>query len=310
VLNWAASTEGLLTLKLADLPTDSPPWITGPAGTQILALALRTAPEHAPNAVIVLADSAGRQWSDEQTNLLAVIVNQLAWCRRHLKLTGTMLASQEQLTQLNWYKQHQLEDLNQGFKACLQQLNLQPIDARTQMLLQTMDTLAERVGYVSEHERWSLETRSQTTPLIGLLKRAMARANPLVQERQLWTKVHCESNLTIAGDISKIEFVLYELVAEACDRSPVGDRIDIWCRPLDDHWLEVSITDKGIIEPQILQELAQGRPADLLSPSALHQPHNSHLWVCQSLMQQLGGEFTLSHMEDGRSLSRVMLPLA
>jgi hypothetical protein len=32
--------------------------------------------------------------------------------------------------------------------------------------------------------------------------------------------------------------------------------------------------------------------------------------VCQSLMQQLGGEFTLSHMEDGRTLSRVMLPLA
>jgi transcriptional regulator with GAF, ATPase, and Fis domain/signal transduction histidine kinase len=310
VLNWAASTEGLLTLKLADLPTDSQPWITGPAGTQILALALRTAPEHAPNAVIVLADSAGRQWSDEQTNLLAVIVNQLAWCRRHLKLTGTMLANQEQLTQLNWYKQHQLEDLNQGFKACLQQINLQPSDARTQMLLQTMDTLAERVGYVSEHERWSLETRSQTMPLIGLLKRAMARANPLVQERQLWTKVHCESNLTIAGDISKIEFVLYELVAEACDRSPVGDRIDIWCRPLDDRWLEVSITDKGLIDSQLLQELAQGRPADLLSPSALHQPHNSHLWVCQSLMQQLGGEFTLSHMEDGRSLSRVMLPLA
>ncbi len=317
VLNWAASSEGLLTLKVADLPTDAPPWISGPAGAQLVALALRTAPEHELNAVIVLADSADRQWSEEQTNLLAVIVNQLAWCRRHLKLTGKMLATQQQLTQLNWYKQHQLDDLQQGVKACLQQMSLPPnaadaraTDARAKMLLQQMEALSERLSYVSEHERWTLENRSQTTALIGLLKRAMVRANPLVQEKQLWSKVHCESNLTIAGDISKIEFVLYELVAEACDRSPVGDRIDIWCRPIDEHWLEVSITHEGSIEPQLLKELTQGQPTDLLSPSTLHQPRNSHLWVCQSLMQQLGGEFTLSQMEDGRLLSRVMLPLA
>jgi GAF domain-containing protein len=312
VLNWAASSEGLLTLKLADLPSHIQPWITGPEGAQILALALRTAPEHEPNAVIVLADSAGRQWSNEQTNLLAVVVNQLAWCRRHLKLTGMMLAKQQQLTQLNWYKQHQLEDLTQNFKECLKQMSLQPSAADTQakMLLQKMDALAKRLSDVTEHEKWVLKIRSQKTPLIGLLKRAMARANALVQERQLWTKVHCESNLIIAGDSSKIEFVLYELVAEACDRSPIGDRIDIWCRPLDESWLEVCVTHEGAIEPQILQELAKGQPIDLLSPSTLHQPHNSHLWVAQSLMQQLGGEFTLSQMEDGRVLSRVMLPLA
>ncbi|MGB7487935.1 MAG: ATP-binding protein [Phormidesmis sp.] len=121
--------------------------------------------------------------------------------------------------------------------------------------------------------------------------------------------MHCESNLTIAGDIVKIEFVLYELLAMACDRSPVGDRIDIWCRPIDAQWLEISITDEGSVSPQVLKELRKGRPLDLLSPSTLHQPINSYLWVCQSLMQLLGGEFTLSSMEDGRTLSRVMLPL-
>ena len=117
LLNWAASTEGLLTLKLDDLPTEHQ-WISGPEGAQLLVMALRTAPEHGPNAVVVLADSAGRQWSDEQTSLLAVVVNQLAWCRRHLKLTQMMLTHQQQLTQLNWYKQQQIEDLNQEFQAC------------------------------------------------------------------------------------------------------------------------------------------------------------------------------------------------
>ncbi|MEO1446398.1 MAG: ATP-binding protein, partial [Cyanobacteria bacterium J06635_11] len=104
-------------------------------------------------------------------------------------------------------------------------------------------------------------------------------------------------------------FVLYELITAACDRSPVGDRIDIWCRPIDSQWLEVSITDEGAIPPQVLQELDQGRSADLLSPSTLQKPENSHLWVCQSLMQQLGGEFTLAPMDDGRTLSRIVLPL-
>lgn len=310
LLNWAISTEGLMTLRIEDLPTEEGQWIVGPSGAQLLAMALRTAPEHEPNAVVVLADNASRQWSDEQTTLLAIVTNQLAWCRRHLKLTGAMLTQQQQLTQLNWYKQHQIESLNAGFKDCVAQLNLHAAgDARQQMMAQRANTLAAQLSHVIDHERWALEPVSQSTPLISLLKRATARANPLIQERQLWSKVHCESNLTIEGDITKIEFVLYELIAEACDRSPIGDRVDIWCRPIDSQWLEVSITDEGTVAPQILQELAQGRSADLLSPSTLQRPENSHLWVCQSLMQQLGGEFTLSQMDDGRTLSRVMLPL-
>ncbi len=311
VINWAISTEGLLTLKLEDLPADGQQWISGPAGSQILAMALRTAPEHEPNAVIVLADGHSRQWSDEQTVLLAIVVNQLAWCRRHIKLTQIMLEKQQQLTQLNWYKQHQIEDLNQGFQKCLKQLALQPGAAspHQQLLLQKMNTLSQRLVHVTENERWALQSSCQTIPLVSLLKRATSRVNPLIQERQLWSKVHCEKNLTISGDIIKIEFVLYELIAEACDRSPVGDRVDIWCRPIDEHWLEVSITDDGTVAPSVLQELAQGQPIDLLSPSSLQTPENSHLWVCQSLIKQLGGGFTLSQMEDGRTLSRMMLPL-
>ncbi|MEL7051160.1 MAG: GAF domain-containing protein [Cyanobacteria bacterium J06588_5] len=311
LINWAVETEGLLTLKLEDLPTDATPWITGPEGSQLLAMALRTATDHVPNAIVVLADSATRQWSDEQTTLLAVIVSQLAWCRRHIKLTQKMLKHQQQLTRLNWYKQHQIEDLNRDLQACMKQLNLrsEAANPHQQMLVQQMDSLSDRLHRVTQNERWSIDIAQQKTPLIGLIKRATARANPLIQAKQLWSKVHCESNLTIPGDIVKIEFVLYELIAEACDRSPNGDRIDIWCRPIDEHWLEISITDEGSVSAQVMTELEKGRPTDLLSPSTLHIPENSHLWVCQSLMKTLGGEFTLSHMDDGRTLSRVILPL-
>ncbi|MEM6451975.1 MAG: GAF domain-containing protein [Cyanobacteria bacterium P01_D01_bin.105] len=310
VVNWAIATEGILTLRIKDLPDDDQPWLTGPAGTSFLVAALRTAPEHEPNAIVIVADGASRQWSEEQTSLLMVIANQLAWCRRHIKLTNNLLNQQQQLTQLNWYKQHQIEDLNRNVSECLQQIKRLPsaAEAKQKLLLQKMDALAERLSYVTTHERWAIKAKNQGATLISVLKRAMSRANPVIQERQLWTKVHCESNLTVAGDVTKIEFVLYELLVEACERSPVGDRIDIWCRPIDQHWLEVAITDIGSVDPQVMQELDQGRPVDLLTPSTLYQPHNSHLWVCQSLMKQLGGEFTLSLMEDGRTLSRVMLP--
>ncbi len=310
LLHWAVSTEGLLTLTLADLPTEGR-WISGPEGTKLLALALRTAPEHEPTAILVMADSANREWSEEQTTLLAIIANQLAWCRRHLKLTQTMLAQQEQLIRLNWYKQHQIEDLHRGFEECLQQMVSQSgsSDPRQKMLMQKMETLGSRLTHVTQAEKWGIDIRTQATPLISVLKRATARANPLVQARQLWSKVHCESNLTISTDTTKVEFVLYELLVAACKRSPVGDRIDIWCRPIDQNWLEVSITDEGSVDPTLLKALADGRSEDLLSPAAIMQPQNSHLWVCQSLMQVLGGECTFSQMEDGRMLSRVIIPL-
>lgn len=310
LLHWAVSTEGLLTLKLEDLPTEDK-WITGPDGAQLLAMALRTAPEHEPNAVLIMADSADREWSDEQTTLLAIIANQLAWCRRHLKLTQLMLGHQQQLTRLNWYKQHQIEDLHRGFEECLQQITLHSgaRDPRQKMLMQKMEDLGNRLNHVTQTEKWTMEVQTKKTPLISLLKRATARANPLVQARQLWSKVHCESNLTISGDSTKIEFVLYELLVAACQRSPVGDRIDIWCRPIDEKWLEISITDEGSVDPILLQALADGQPEDLLSPSTIMLPQNSHLWVCQSLMQTLGGECMLSQMEDGRMLSRLVIPL-
>lgn len=309
LVNWAIATEGLLTLRIEDLPKDAKPWITAPDGASLIAMALRTAPEHEVNAIILLADGANRQWSEEQISLLTVVINQLAWCRRHIKLTDMMFVTQQRLTQLNWYKQHQIEDLNRSFAECLQQIELLPEAAnpKQKLMLQKMDSLAQRLSYVTTYERWEMRPDTQQASLVSVLKRAMARANPLIQERQLWTKVHCESNLLVSGDITKVEFVLYELIVESCSRSPVGDRIDVWCRPIDAHWLEVAITDIGSVDPQILTELAQNHAIDLLSPATLHQPQNSHLWVCRALMQQLGGEFTLSLMEDGRTLSRVVL---
>ncbi|MDZ7994501.1 MAG: GAF domain-containing protein [Nostoc sp. EfeVER01] len=138
-----------------------------------------------------------------------------------------------------------------------------------------------------------------------------------------------QSAMAIAGDIVKIELVIHELLITACNRSQTGSRIDIWCRRLDaskpldikysssttgaaEHQtsLELSITYNGVIEPQLLTELHDNTPKDVLAPSKLDQPPALHLVICQNLMQELGGELNFYQLPDNRVVSRLLLPLA
>lgn len=136
-----------------------------------------------------------------------------------------------------------------------------------------------------------------------------------------------QSSMAIAGDIVKIELVIHELLVTACNRSQTGGRIDIWCRRLDasknadakrdsarvgaDHQalLELSITYNGAIEPQLVTELHQNLPKDVLASSNLDQPPALHLLICQNLMQELGGELNFYQLPDNRVVSRLLLPL-
>jgi hypothetical protein len=45
-------------------------------------------------------------------------------------------------------------------------------------------------------------------------------------------------------------------------------------------------------------------------PSTLDRPPGLHLWICQSLIQQIGGQLKLYQIEDGRVLSRLLIPIA
>ncbi|NEP18678.1 MAG: histidine kinase [Leptolyngbya sp. SIO4C1] len=310
IINWAIQTDGVLPLNLEDLPDVTRQWLYGPHACQILLMALRTAPEHEPSGVIVLADHSDRRWSDQQMNMLAILVNQLAWCRRHLQLNQHLTAQKQQLAELNWYKQHQISDLKRLMENTLQQLNTSAasLPSKSNQLQQLQDILS-KLTQLAEQERWDLQKAYQTMPLVTLLNRLMDRVNPAVQANQLWTKVHCESNLTVGGDIQKIEFILFELIASACERSPSGGRIDIWARQLDRRWLELSITDNGTVDERIVAELNRTVVVDVLANSALSQPPGLHFRICQSLMEQLGGEFVLQPLEDQRTLSRVILPL-
>jgi signal transduction histidine kinase len=184
-------------------------------------------------------------------------------------------------------------------------------------------------------EKWRLLYSCETMPIASLFKRSLERIANLIKQQKLWVGVHGlgqsvgdqnseqssslellgkttnnQSSIAIAGDIVKIELILHELLLGACHRSPSGNRIDIWCRRLNERSLEVSITDNGIIDAQLLQELHPDTPKDLLAPSNLNQPPGLHLLICQKLMQKLGGELQIYQLPDNRVVSRLLLPLA
>ncbi|PSN18035.1 histidine kinase [filamentous cyanobacterium CCP5] len=316
VLNWALQTNGILPLSLEDLPDISRRWIAGPAGSRLLIVALRTAPAHQSTGVLIVAAPPERRWSEYHLQVLALMANQLAWSRRHLELVATLAAQREGLEQLNWYKHHHLQSIHHLLTRqaqALQDLSLKDASdqgQRYQQIARQLLSLADDLTPVINDEQWQLSDRYHTIPLVSLLSRLLERVNERVQQQQLWIKVHNENSLIIGGDISKIEFVLYELMIAACRRSPTGGRIDIWCRPVDRNWLELSITDDGVLEPYLLAELQKGRPDDWLAPSDLDKPPGLHYAICQMLMNQMQSKLTLERLEDNRSLSRILLPIA
>ena len=315
VINWAIQTDGVMQLEFEDLPDVTRQWLRCPAQAQLIVVALRTSPDHTLNGVLVLADQGDRRFSDAQMSMLAVLVHQLAWCRRHLLLTSRLLDRKGQLMELNWYKHHHMDDLRRQVRESRRQLShlKQLPDIGSQPYFHDVESrlagMEKELLRLTSRERWSMASDPRKVPLVGLLNRLMRRVQTLVQKKQLWTQVHCDSNLALQGEMQKIEFILYELISAACRRSPARGRVDIWSRPLDQQWIELSITDDGDVDENVIAELLLGHRGDQLAESPLERPPGLNLSICRSLMARLGGEFILEKLDDNRIRSCVMFPM-
>jgi signal transduction histidine kinase len=334
LIRQTLANDGLLTLTAQDLDANTRQWLAITSTAQVLAIALRTAPEHEPCGVVIVADHAERFWAERHLHALGTIVSQLSWSRRYLLLTQMLSNQREELERLNWYKILRLEELYRVAVTTIRKLNdlfgekseatPQPTTPpllqqhRYRDAIRQLSTTLGTIAPVIQKEQWRLQPQTDTILLSTLLRRSLERVDHLIQLRQLWSQIHNLpdassrelSALSIQGDTAKIEQVVYELMATACRRSQPKGRIDIWPRLLDAGWLELSITDNGTLEPRLLEDLETGRSVDLLAPSLLNYLPGLHLLICRSLIQQSKGELTIHKLEDGRILSRLVLPLA
>jgi len=317
IINWALQTDGILPLTMADLPEDQPAWLAAPAQAKLLLVALRTAPGHHATGVLAVWGQPQRQWTDYHLEVLTLLAGQLAWCRRHLLQEILLLGQRNILEQLNWYKTHRLADFQRQLQVAVERLDRLAAEApaaeaeQWQRSLQPCHDLLSHLPPLLDQECWRLEHSVQTAPLVSLLTHLLEHTTPLVQERQLWVKVHSDTNGVVRGSIGKIECVLHELLTLACERSAPGGRIDIWCRPTAHRgWLEFSITDHGDVPADVLAALQQDRPLDWLAPSPLDAPPGLNLAICQGLMTELGSHLRVSRLDDGRVYTSVLLAVA
>lgn len=316
LIQWALQNDEFVPIAATELDSRTRQWLTGSEIGQVLIYTLRTAPEHEPTSLLLLADRCDRVWSQQQLSALGILSNQLAWSRRYLSVTEILLAQRSNLEQLNWYKHRRLEEiyriLSVGVRRLteLSQQKETVASMRYQQVLRHFGNTLTAATPLLKQEQWQLYTEPESIPLASLLKRSLERLDALIKQRQLWSQVHNEASLSIGGDIPKIELIVHEMLTLACLRSPLGGRLDIWCRPVDANWLEMSITDNGTIDPRLLEQFEIGRAGDLLSPSLLDQPPGLHLVICQALVQRMGGDVSLDYLEDGRLLTRLILPVA
>jgi GAF domain-containing protein len=319
LMQWAVQTEGILPLSIHDLQPPTLQWLNAKGIGQILVIALRTTPEHQPTGMLLVADKPGRRWLDRQLQAFSMLTNQLAWSRRHLVIVETLQHQRTELERLNWYKQRRIEDIYRSVGSGVQRLlelesrtdgNDAVGNLRLQYSLQQLQASISPLPQIIRKEQWRLRPNFETAPLAGLLKRSLERVDAIIKQRQMWSQVHNQASVIIAGDIAKIEMIIHELLLFACGRSEVRGRVDIWCRQIDERSLEVSITDNGEIDPNLLMEMHEGRSPDILLPSVLDQPPGLHLAICQSLMHEAGGDLSIYKLEDNRILSRLILPLS
>jgi GAF domain-containing protein len=316
LIRMVQDQKAILTLTPAQIPGESRQWLNAQGMAQIVAIALRICPTDDPTGLLCLAFHEELVLEERSLHTLKILTSQLAAARRHLKLEATLQSERLKLEQIGWYKHRHLEELHRSVNMGIQRLveaakpNTQDALAatRNQQILRQIGDAMVPVQSALLNEHWQLQFRQETLPLLGLLRRALDRAEHLLKQRQLWSQVHQDSNPIIVGDSSKLEMILYEVILISGLRSDPGKRIDIWCRQFDARWVEIAITDNGTIEPRLLQELEGGQPLDPLAPTLLNQPPGLHLSICKELLRAMGAELTVTRLDDGRIMTRLMVP--
>ncbi|MGB5899632.1 MAG: GAF domain-containing protein [Geitlerinemataceae cyanobacterium] len=334
LIQKALSASGLVgPVSLEELPQETADWLGNRAIQDLRVIALQTSPEQAPTGVAIVADLVTRHWTNQELELVNLLVAELARSRRTAMVTQKLLSRKRNMEILNWYKHNLLEELCRTASTGTTQLNQLDLflvgndndDSQSQSLQQmryqqTLQQLANSLSSLNQflhRERWKIALAIETFSIAGLLKRAMDRVEPVRNQRQIWMKVSREGHFSIRGDRQKLEFIFAELLMVACGRTENNGRIQIAYRPLPPEattrsfpLLELSIVDWGKIEPRAIEAYHQSRKADLLMSSYIDRPPGLNLIIYQQLLQKMGGDFNFYRLEDGRVVSQIIIPLA
>jgi hypothetical protein len=116
--------------------------------------------------------------------------------------------------------------------------------------------------------------------------------------------------LSVRADSIKLDLILGELLAMACRRSGVGDKIEIRSQLLGGDLLELSVIDSGACDRQLIAAFNGGSESDILAVSSSHRSIVQNLLICQRAVRLMGGNFSLEMLENNLIVARLVLPVA
>jgi len=322
---------GVLQQSMSQVPLATKRWLRSPGIGEIMTVALRTAPEHAPTGIVVVADATGRQWSELSVNLLTSMASQLAWCRRYLAVQSAQESQRLDLEMLNWYKQRRFEDfyrtvaagvkeLGELSQSILQSAKEQKDALKTLRYQQVLRQIGNGLGsihLVLKQEQWRPLFAQDAVPVSTWLRRSLDRTAPLVKQSGILLEVNKETavslpagqTLGVRGDSIKLDLILCELLAMACRRSGVGDKVEIRSQLLGEDWLELSVIDSGACDRQLIAVFNGGFHGDMLAVTS-NRSIVQNLLICQRAVRLMGGDFSLEILENNLIVARLVLPLA
>ncbi len=332
-INWNSSTifpdlvieQGSIEV----LSADNSGWLSGMGRVNLLAVPLKISPEDPCLGLVLILDSRSQYWTDLKREGIQLLTRELTAQYRSHYLVERLRQKQTTLECLNWYKQRHLEYIAQLWTAQMSQVSAVPASPALEVASKQgslgqggsrnrsshgtgdLNSAFSSLDTILKSEVWDLALEPEHLQVATLFRRSLERIEEVARTRQLWTQVH---NLTPSVSLyvpaQKLELMLVELLLAACYRSKVGDRIDIWCRALPEKWVEISITDNGRLNPRMVRAIQTPSTQVPLSPSILETPPGLHYKVCQSLVERMGGQLEMAQLEDGRAMSRLILPIA
>jgi GAF domain-containing protein len=303
-------------------------WLGGMGRMDLLAVPLKIYPEDPCLGLVLILDSRCQHWTDLTREGIQLLTRELTLNHRSHYVAERLRQKQAALECLSWYKQRHLEYISQLWTEQMSQVQPSPPSSapmtsgqggsiqggsrpRSSHFGTDLYSVFNGLETTLKTEVWDLQLDAEHLQVATLFRRALERIEELARSRQLWTQVH---NLTPSVSLyvptQKLELMLVELLRAACYRSKAGDRIDIWCRALPEQWVEISITDNGRLNPRLVQAIQYPPLQVPLSTPILETLPGLHYKVCQSLMKRIGGQLEIAQLEDGRAMSRLILPIS
>lgn len=323
----AAATAALPHLwteqsSIEELSIENSGWLSGMGRVDVLAVPLKIYPEDPCLGMVLILDSRRQYWTDLKREGIQLLTRELTAHHRSHCLLERLNQKQATLECLNWYKQRHLEYVSKLWTEQMskfQSVFSEKVLAASQSgsrnrggnSVGTLYSALSSLETILKGEVWDLQLEPETIPVATLFRRTLERIEEVARTRQLWTQVHnLTPSVSLCVPARKVELMLVELLLAACYRSKAGDRIDIWCRALPEQWVEISITDNGRLNPLLVHAIQHPSPQFPLAASILETLPGRHFRVCQSLVERLGGQLELAQLEDGRAMSRLILPIA